>query len=109
MVTGLTFTAKGTPVAGTEYVNYTVTTSGVLQNVGTYVSSLLATGGMFDAESTSATAQNKNIDARVTDMNNRLAQRQRTLQRQFTQMEISLQKLQSQGASLLQKLGSTPQ
>jgi flagellar hook-associated protein 2 len=105
MIGGLTLTAKGAPVAGTEYVKYQLTTGGVLQTVNTYVSSVLATGGMFDAQSTSATDQSKRLDAQITAMNTRLAQRQQTLQRQFTRMEMSLSKLQMQGAALTQKLG----
>jgi flagellar capping protein FliD len=62
---------------------------------------------MFDAESTSATAQQKTIDKQVASMQARLTQRQATLQKQFTRMEISLQKLQMQGSSLAQKLGTT--
>jgi flagellar hook-associated protein 2 len=104
MIGGLTLTAKGAPVAGTEYVKYQLTTGGVLQTVNTYVSSVLATGGMFDAQSTSATDQSKRLDAQITAMNTRLAQRQQTLQRQFTRMEMSLSKLQMQGAALTQKL-----
>jgi flagellar capping protein FliD len=60
---------------------------------------------MFDAQSTSATDQSKRLDAQITAMNTRLAQRQQTLQRQFTRMEMSLSKLQMQGAALTQKLG----
>jgi flagellar capping protein FliD len=54
--------------------------------------------------STSATDQSKRLDAQITAMNTRLAQRQQTLQRQFTRMEMSLSKLQMQGAALTQKL-----
>jgi flagellar capping protein FliD len=107
MILGMTFTAKGAPVVGTEYVKYSLTTSGVLQNVNTYVGSLLATGGMFDAESTSAASQSKNIDTQVTAMSARIAQYQQNLQSAFTRMEISLNKLQMQGAALAQKLGTT--
>jgi flagellar capping protein FliD len=100
IIAGLTITAKAAPAAGTEYVKYTVTTGGVLQQVNTYVNSLLATGAIFDAESTSATAQSKRIDDQVAAMTARLATRQATLQRQFTGMELALQKLQTQSAAL---------
>lgn len=107
MVAGLTFTAKSAPVSGTEYIKYTVTTKGVLQDVNTYLSSLTASGGMFDAESTSAAAQQKSLDSQIAAMNARITQRQQTLQLQFTRMEVALNKLQSQGGALASKLGPT--
>jgi flagellar hook-associated protein 2 len=105
LIAGLTLTAKGAPVAGTEYVKYTVTTSGVLQNLSAYLTQALATGGVFDAEQTSATAQTASIDKQVAALNDRLTQRQQRLQKQFTNLEVSLAKLQQQNVSMMQKLG----
>ena len=107
MILGMTLTAKGAPVAGTEYVKYTLTTGGVLQNANTYIGSLLASGGMFDAESTSASSQSKNIDKQISAINARVQQYQQNLQSQFTRMEIAMNKLQMQGAALAQKLGTS--
>jgi flagellar capping protein FliD len=107
-ILGLTLTGKAAPVAGTEYIKYQLTTGGVLQAVNTYVGGMLATGAMFDAESTTATDQSKRIDDQVTRKNAQLAMRQSSLQSQFTRMEVALQKLQGQSSSLLAKLSSTP-
>jgi flagellar hook-associated protein 2 len=104
VVPGMLLTAKGAPVAGTEYVTYNVTTSGVFQGVGNYLTSLLQTGGVFDTESQIATKQTTDINNQITSLNTRLTQRQQTLQAQFTQMEVAMSKLQQQSASLTQKL-----
>jgi flagellar hook-associated protein 2 len=105
LIPGLTLTAKGAPVAGTEYVKYTVTNSGVLQNLSAYLSKALATGGVFDAEQVSATAQTKAVDLQVTKLNERLAIRQQTLQKQFAHLEVALGKLQQQNVSMISRLG----
>jgi flagellar hook-associated protein 2 len=105
LIAGMTFGAKGTLAAGTEYVQYSVTTAGVLQGLNTYLTSALQTGGIFDSKQSGTTDQLKRIDAQIAKMSTRLDQRQQTLQAQFTRMETALGKLQSQSAALAQKLG----
>jgi flagellar hook-associated protein 2 len=107
VVPGMVLSAKSAPVAGTEYVNYTVSSAGVLQGVNNYLSQMLAPGGAFDAESQSAASQSKSIDSQIASLNARLALKQQTLQNQFTKMEVALAKLQQQGASLSSKLSAS--
>lgn len=106
MIAGMTLTAKAAPIGGTEYVNYHVTTSGVLQGVNGYLNNLLEPGGVFDTEQQGAAQQTTDINHQITDMNNRINQYQQTLQTQFTAMESALATLQQQGASLGVQLSS---
>jgi flagellar capping protein FliD len=106
MVPGLVLTAKGAPVAGTEYVAYNVSTAGVLQGVNNYLSTLLEPGGLFDSEQTSAATQTKDVNDQITAMNQRISAYQQTLQSQFTSMEVALAKLQTQGGQLASALGN---
>jgi flagellar hook-associated protein 2 len=68
----------------------------------------LGTGGVFDAEANSASAQLKDLDKQIQAANERLTKRQQTLQAQFTAMELALVKLQGQGTQLAGSLGPTP-
>jgi flagellar hook-associated protein 2 len=107
MIPGLILNAKSNPVGGTEYLQYHVTTSGVLQNVNGYLSSLLQPGGLFDVEQQGAATQTTDINSRIQSMNDRISQYQQTLQSQFTAMETALAKLQQQGAQLGLQLGGS--
>jgi flagellar hook-associated protein 2 len=92
--------------AGTDTINYTVTSRGVLQTLDAYLTSTLGASGAFATEQTGATDAERAIDKQIDSLNARLDKRRLDLQRQFTAMEIALGKLQQQSASLFSKLGS---
>lgn len=108
LITGLTLTPKaGLPgSAGTDTVNFTVTSRGVLHTLDSFLTKALGKQGAFAAVQTGASEAERVIDKQIDAMNARLEQRRQSLQRQFTQMEIALGKLQTQSSALFSKLGS---
>ena len=93
-------------MAGTDTINFTVTSRGVLQSLDSFLTKTLGNTGTFATEQTGASDAERIIDKQISDMNDRLDQRRQDLQKKFTAMEVALSKLQAQSSSLFSKLGS---
>jgi flagellar capping protein FliD len=100
LIPGMILNVLPAAQAGTEYVNYQVSSAGVLQNVNNYLNSVLGAGGIFDVEAQGAAQQTTDINHQIASMNSRISQYQQTLQAQFSAMEASLATLQQQAGSL---------
>jgi flagellar hook-associated protein 2 len=109
LIPGITISAANFPPAGTTLTDTIwVGQPGVLGRLNDMLNRSLGTGGVFDAEANSASAQLKDLDTQIQAANGRLTKRQQTLQAQFTAMELALVKLQGQGTQLAGSLGTTP-
>jgi flagellar capping protein FliD len=107
-IPGLTITALGVlpAVAGTDTINYAVTSHGVLQSLNDYINMARGPSGIFVSEHTGATSSIASFSTQIANQNALLAQQQTTLQAQFTAMEVALSKLQAQSASLTSSISS---
>jgi flagellar hook-associated protein 2 len=104
LIPGLTITAGALPSSSmTDTITYR--SSGILGMLNDYLTTQLGTGGVFDAEHTSANSELSSLSSQITNANALLAQRQQTLQQQFTAMETAMAQIQSQNGSLLSSMG----
>ncbi len=105
LILGITIAANASG-SGTDSIDYTVSSRGVLQSLNAYVNQALGPDGAFQAVETSANDQIRALDQRIQAMEDRLALRRQQLQKKFTALEVALSKLQGQGSQLASALAS---
>jgi flagellar hook-associated protein 2 len=107
LIPGVTINVGALPGSTvTDTISYR--SSGLLGMLNDYLTTQLGTGGVFDAEHTSANSELGSLNSQITDANTLLAQRQQTIQQQFTAMETAMAQIQQQNGSLLASMGVSP-
>jgi flagellar hook-associated protein 2 len=111
LINGLVLTANGSlpTSAGTDTLNFTVTSRGVMQGLNDFLNTTLAKVGLFGTETTGATNDERTLDDQITAAQSRLALKQQNLQSKFTAMEAALAKLQNQSQSLTSQINANNQ
>jgi flagellar hook-associated protein 2 len=110
LIPGLLLTAR-TPLpgaAGTDTITHAVTSRGIMQVLNDFLPKALGASGIFQTEKTESQSELTSLSNQIAAQNERLAQRQQTLQAQFTAMETALARLNSQSAGVLSGLGIAP-
>jgi flagellar hook-associated protein 2 len=105
LISGLTITSGALPPAGSTFTDTVwVGGSGVLGRLDDFLTGSLGSGGLFQSESDSSTAELADLTKRISNMNDVLDQQQQALQKKFTAMETALAQINSQGSSLASSL-----
>ena len=102
LIPGLTLTAKGVLVSGTDYISVTATKQGFAKTLAEYVSSLSRSGGLITNSTDEMARTISNMSASIDRMNARLTAQQQMLVTKFSNMEQSISRLQGQGQALTQ-------
>ncbi|MCL4533648.1 MAG: flagellar filament capping protein FliD [Bacteroidetes bacterium] len=100
LIPGVTLTAKGTLVAGTDTITTTVNSKGVGIKLADYLNSLCGTNGTFDQLQQSSTSDIDEMNKSIATLQDRLDAKQQSLYARFSALEVALAQLQSQSTSL---------
>jgi flagellar hook-associated protein 2 len=102
LIPGLTLTAKGALVQGTDLITIGATTQGFGKTVHEYLNSISRTGGLLATRSDEMQVQITSMNRQIDTMNARLTARETALIRKFSAMELSISRLQGQQQQLTQ-------
>lgn len=100
LIPGVTLTALGALVAGTDTITIAATERGVGLALHSYVDSLTRAGGTFSGRDDEFQARIDSIDEQIERLEARSEAREQQLSRQFTALEITIGRLQSQQQAL---------
>jgi flagellar hook-associated protein 2 len=81
--------------------------NGLMNQFKTYLDGLSNSSGVFSQKAKSVDGQISRIDDRIEKLTNRLANRQKSLEKQFAAMELTLSRLQGQQSALSSLLNSS--
>lgn len=102
LIPGLTITAKGALVAGTDLVTIGATTQGFGKTIHEYLNSISRSGGLLSTRADEMQTQITDMNRQVERMNARLSAREAALVKKFSAMEQSIARLQGQQQQLAQ-------
>ena len=100
VIPGVTLTAAGALVNGTDTITITATEIGLGRTLHDYVASLTRAGGTFEARDDDFRARIEAIDAQIERLEDRAEAREQQLVRQFTALEVTIGRLQGQQEAL---------
>ncbi len=106
LIPGITLTAANPLTAGTDTIDVTVQAKGVAVKLNDYLQEQLATTGVFAQRQEAADEQVRDIEDRITYMEDRLKDKEMYLIRKFAALEKALSSLQSQSARLTAQLAA---
>ncbi|RME70253.1 MAG: hypothetical protein D6781_06785 [Verrucomicrobia bacterium] len=79
---------------------FTTPSTGLIAQIDTYISQLVATDGLIDAQEESLNRQNQSLDKQIADIERRLEAERNRLEASFISMEQAQSQIQAQLASL---------
>ncbi len=100
LIPGVTITAKGTLVAGTDSVTLSATTQGAGLSFQSYIDSLTRTDGVFDTRDQSLQSSINDLNKQIDDMNRRIDTEQQQLIQKYSNLEVTISQLQTQQQAL---------
>jgi flagellar hook-associated protein 2 len=100
LIPGVTLTAAGALVAGTDSITITATEVGLGRSLHSYVDQLTRSGGTFDVRDDEFEARVDLIDDQIERLERRADAREQQLQRQFAALEVTIARLQGQQEAL---------
>ncbi|MBT5773740.1 MAG: flagellar filament capping protein FliD [Dehalococcoidia bacterium] len=100
IIPGVTLTAAGVLVAGTDTITIAATERGIGLAMHDYVDTLTRTGGTFDIRDEEYDARIDIIEEQIERLEKRAEARELFLSRQFTALEQTIGRLQQQGQAL---------
>ena len=100
LIPGVTLTAAGTLVDGTNTITIVATERGISRALYDYVDSLTRAGGTFEPRDDEFKTRIDSIDDQIERLGQRAEAREAQLIRQFTALELTISRLQSQGDAL---------
>jgi flagellar hook-associated protein 2 len=100
LIPGVTLTAAGTLVDGTNVIFVPAEREGIAKSLHEFVSSLTRSGGVLSTRNEEMQKRVQDINRQVTRMEDRLATREQQLIRQFAAMEQAFARMQSQQQAL---------
>jgi len=106
LIPGITLTAANPLTAGTDTIDVTVQARGVAVKLNDYLQDQLASTGVFAQRQEAADEQVRDIEDRITRMEDRLKDKEMYLIRKFAALEKALSDLQSQSARLTAQLAA---
>ena len=101
-IPGVTITAKGVLVNGTDTITIAATQEGVGKALHEYIESFTRSGGIVEQKSAEMQRRIDDINKQIETMNKRVEARREYLVRQYAQLEVTLQQLQGQQTALSQ-------
>jgi len=102
LIPGVTLTAAGTLVNGTNEIVVSASSQGFARMLESYVNSLTRTGGLLATRDEETSKVITDINSQIDRLEMRLANREDALVKKFTAMEMTISRLQSQQQALTQ-------
>lgn len=102
LIPGLTITAKGTLVQGTDLVTIEATQQGFGKTIHEYINSISRTGGLLSTRADEMQSRISAMNRQIDTMEARLTARESTLMKKFSAMELAISRLQGQQQQLTQ-------
>ncbi len=100
LIPGVTLTAAGALVAGTDTVAIGATQQGLARTLSEYIGVLTKTAGVLRARTDEMQNTVKDISDQIEKMQARLAVREQQLVKKFAQMEATIARMQNQQSAL---------
>jgi flagellar hook-associated protein 2 len=100
LISGIAIKANTPLTSGTDTINVTVEKLGVAYQLNDYLTDLIGVAGVFKKRDDQVNDEIDRINQNIDNFNLRLADRRRTLERQFAALESTLSSLQRQQVSL---------
>jgi flagellar hook-associated protein 2 len=100
LIPGIKLTVNGALAVGDDSFTMTVNTRGVGIQIRDTMDSLLGATGFFKNREAANQTATDTLNKQIERMEERVAQREATLNRKFAALEVAMAKLQSQSASL---------
>lgn len=100
LIPGVTLTAAGALVNGTDTITIAATERGIGLALNDYVQSLTRTGGTFETRETEFQSRIDSIADQIERLEERAEAREAQLVRQFTALEVTIGRLQGQQEAL---------
>ncbi|MGE3855632.1 MAG: flagellar filament capping protein FliD [Dehalococcoidia bacterium] len=102
LIPGLTLTAQGALVQGTDLITIAATTQGFGKTVHEYLNAISRSGGLLATRADEMQTQIADMNQQIDRMNARLSARETALMRKFSAMEQAISRLQGQQQQLAQ-------
>lgn len=102
LIPGLTLTAAGTLVDGTDEIVIRATSEGFGRTLSSYVDSLTRTGGLLETRNEEMSKIISDINAQIDRLETRVSAREAQLVKKFSAMELAISRMQSQQQALAQ-------
>ncbi len=102
LIPGLTLTAHGTLVDGSDEVVISASSQGFARTITQFVESLTRTGGLLDSRNEEMTNIVSDINKQIDRLEARVLAREEQLVKKFTAMELAISRMQSQQQALTQ-------
>ena len=100
LIPGVTLTAAGTLVAGTDTITVTAEKEGIARTLHDYVEAFTRAGGLLDTKSEEMQNRLDDIRDQIDRLEERVTAQRDQLVRKFTALETTVARLQSQQAAL---------
>ena len=100
LIPGVTLTAAGTLVNGTDTITIAATERGIGVALHDYVDTLTRAGGTFESRNDEFEARIDIIEEQIERLEKRAEAREAMLMRQFSALELTISRMQQQGEAL---------